>query len=301
MKSKTKEVKIFFEANIKKIQKLIGNVTEEQLRYVDCFVSNDIGLFIPSVGPCFQAITPRHTHPAYLFILAFDDSCKLEIGDKIITSEPGKICAISPDIPHHEISSDDFSRYIAIFVDKSFFESQLKVYSISEIKPIEGGSFDSSPELMAPLKEFMIEYENKMPGYENLLEAIGLKITHVLIRVIYGFTSPAARIASRIEVDKVIAYLHANYDKKVAVEEMAGVALLSPSHFARVFKRETGKSPMDYLIDLRLNKAKKLLRAGDRTITEIALECGFASSSHFSSCFRQEFAITPSQFQKSLK
>ncbi|MBU1614775.1 AraC family transcriptional regulator [bacterium] len=116
--------------------------------------------------------------------------------------------------------------------------------------------------------------------------------------MIYNLKSSAERITSRIEIDKVIEYLHFNYGQKISVEEMARAALLSPSHFASVFKKETGRSPMDYLIALRLNKAKKFLRAGGKTITEIALECGFASSSHFSSCFRQEFAITPSEFKK---
>jgi hypothetical protein len=51
------------------IRRLVGVVTKEQLRYVDCFVSEEIALFMPMGGPCFYALTPEHTHPAYMFIL----------------------------------------------------------------------------------------------------------------------------------------------------------------------------------------------------------------------------------------
>ncbi len=189
---------------IKKIQNLIGHITEEQLRYVDCFVSDNIGLFIPSVGPCLYAITPLHTHPSYLFILSFDDYCQLKMDNKIINPGHGKILAISPDVAHHEIQSGEFSRYVAVFVDKSFFESQLKIYSTNEDASFKGELFDLSPELVPCLKDFMIEYENKMPGYKDLLEAIGLRIIHILIRRIYNLKSSTERIAFRIEVDKVI-------------------------------------------------------------------------------------------------
>ena len=52
--------------NFELIKSLIGqSVTEEDLKYVDCYVHNKLGLFIPSLGPCQYAIRPSHTHPAY--------------------------------------------------------------------------------------------------------------------------------------------------------------------------------------------------------------------------------------------
>ena len=59
--------------NIQTIRKLVGTVTKEQLRYVDCFVADDMALFMPVGGACLYAITPEHTHPSYMFVLHFDD------------------------------------------------------------------------------------------------------------------------------------------------------------------------------------------------------------------------------------
>lgn len=289
------------ETNITTIRKLVGEVTEEQLRYVDCFVSEKVALFMPSVGPCLYAISPSHVHPSYSFVLAFDDYCQLVIGDKIISSEHGKICALSPGVSHHEVLSDGFSRYVAIFIDIPFFESQMDLYPNAGFISFNGESLNSSPELSANLKDFMTEYEEKLPGYKDLLEAIGLRITHQLIRQSLHCSPSIRRGAFLMQVDNVIEFLHSHYDKKTSVASMAEMVSLSPSHFSRVFKRETGKPPLDYLIQIRLEKSRKLLRLGEKSITEVAGECGFHSSAHFSSCFYRKYKMSPSDYKAAMQ
>ena len=116
------------------IRRLVGAITKEQLRYIDCFVAEEIALFMPVGGPCFYTLTPEHTHPAYMFVLNF--------------------------------------------------------------------------------------------------------------------------------------------------------------------KSETGKAPMEYVQDLRLERARKLLLAGDKTMTEIALDCGFGSPSYLSACFQKKYKMTPKEYRK---
>lgn len=74
---------------------------------------------------------------------------------------------------------------------------------------------------------------------------------------------------------------------------MATVAAMSSSHFSRVFRKETGLSPMNYLIDLRLAKARRLLVSGETCVTSVALRCGFASHSHFTDTFRKTLRLPP--------
>ena len=100
-----------------------------------------------------------------------------------------------------------------------------------------------------------------------------------------------------MEVSRVIEYLHSPLDDKITIDLMAQLARLSASHFARVFKAETGKAPMEYVQDLRLERAKKLLLAGDKTMTEIALDCGFGSPSYLSACFQKRCKMTPKEYK----
>lgn len=279
------------------IRSLVGPVTEEQLRYVDIFVSGKVGLFLPIGGACLYALTPRHTHPGYMFVLAFDDLTGVRLGREDITSMPGKLLALSPDIPHHELPSDSPPRYIAIFVDRDFFDKLLRSYPMGQNKRFEGVHFDAPADLLPLLKRFMIEVEADMPGAADVLHGLELEIGHLLTRAALGVTPINLRIRCRVEIDRVVEFLNAHANERITVQKMADLACMSPSHFARTFKEELGLPPMIYLQQLRLRRAKKFLRAGDRSITEIALACGFSSGSHFSSCFRKQFKISPVQFR----
>jgi len=284
--------------DIKTVQKLVGNITYNHLKDVDTFVSDKIALFIPSTGPCKYAVTEDHSHPGYSFILTFDNNCKVKIDGKMIESGPGKLTAFSPGVQHHEIQTDDFCRYIAVMIDKDFFEEQAKDYSPENLPVFRADVFNPTGELKTYLKDFMIEYQNKLPGYEKILDSLGLTITHAIIRILLKKDTSKQEVGARIDIGNLIEFMHSNYDKKLTIDDLSRHISLSPSHFSRLFKNETGKSPLDYLIHLRLDKAKKMLLNSNKNITEIALDTGFNSSSHFSSTFIKYLNISPSDYKK---
>ncbi len=278
------------------IRDLVGPVSKEQLRYVDCFVSKNLGLFMPAGGACYYAVTPEHTHPAYMFVLPFNNQTSIKLGKKITRANNGSILALSPDIPHQELPSDFPPRYIAIMISRDFFDSQLKAYHDNRDISFSAESYKSPPDLLVLLKKFMIEADNKKPGYETLLLALGLEISHSILRTIFNHNIDPERISARLEVDKVIDFLYSNIGRKISVKEMSNVAHMSSSHFARVFKNETGSAPLEYLTRIRMERVKKLLLAGDKSITEIALECGFSSPSYLSTCFFKKYKMSPSEY-----
>lgn len=291
MKTKVKE-------EIDIIRRLVGKVTIEQLRYVDSFVGDDIGLFMPVGGACFYALTPEHSHPSYMFILHFDDQTAMKLGGRTITAQSGKMFALSPGIAHQELPSDFPPRYIAVLMDRNFFNNQIKQYPLNGKIFLQGEFYAVNVNLLPLLKRFMIEAANKMPGSGSVLQALGLEICHSIIRSILNLKTGNDRISSRIEIDRVVKYLHSNLEQKIAVEDMAGIARMAPSHFSRIFKKETSRTPMDYLNHIRMERVKKFLLAGDKSLTEIAIECGFGSSSYLSACFYKKFKISPSSYCK---
>jgi AraC-like DNA-binding protein len=284
--------------DLRRIRKLVGAVNREQLRYVDSFVADEVALFMPVGGACFYALTPEHTHPSYMFVLDFTARTSTRLDKKTIIGKPGKVLALSPDLPHQELPSDEPPRYIAIMISKQFFEKQYRSYSRKKPGVFRGIFLDPGEGFVHLLKRFMIEADSRTAGSSAVLDALGMEICHSIIRTIVRVPAPADRIADRVELNRAIEHLHTHLDDKITVESMARVAHLSASHFARVFKKETGKAPMEYVHALRLERAKKLLIAGDRSMTEIALECGFGSPSYLSACFQKEYQLTPSEYQK---
>jgi AraC family transcriptional regulator len=100
-------------------------------------------------------------------------------------------------------------------------------------------------------------------------------------------------------IDRVIDYLRANLDRQVKLAELANVACFSEFHFHRIFTAASGETLNNFTNRLRLEKAARLLRYSDQTLTDIALECGFSSSATFSRAFRSGYETSPSQFRKS--
>jgi AraC family transcriptional regulator len=282
------------------IRTLVGAITKEQLRYIDCFAAKDVALFMPVGGPCFYALTPEHTHPGYMFVLNFNEEVVVRIDGRNIAGRPGKVFALSPDVPHQELPSDSPPRYICILINKRFYEKHYAFYSPGKPEVFRGTFLEPGEGFSHVLKRFMIEAESGTTGAGAVLDALAVEICHAIIRT--AVKAPAARgkIADRVEVGRVIEYLHSHLDDKITIDGMASVAHLSASHFSRVFKAETGKAPMEYVQALRLERAKKLLLAGDRTMTEIALGCGFGSPSYLSACFQKQYKMTPKEYRKSV-
>ncbi len=282
--------------DLERIQKLVGNITEEDLRYVDCAVHDKVGIFMPMAGQCYYAITPEHTHPAYSFILAFDGRCQTRIGNNIVQSVPSTMAMMPPHLPHMELPSDTVSRYIAVLIDASFFESQKQSYGI-HAAPDVTTLYPFSERLVQACKEFLIDYQEAFPGYEKLLESGELKICHLIIRQIFNIAHKELPVVGSITIHRVVEYIYSNYAEPLSVENLANKANLSASHFSRLFRKEMGVSPAEYVLQIRLDFARRMLSVNERSLTEIAFDCGFNSSSYFSQCFSKAFGTSPSDYR----
>ena len=98
---------------------------------------------------------------------------------------------------------------------------------------------------------------------------------------------------SRSALQQVIEYIMENLETELALADLATVANLSPSHFARLFKQSTGIPPHQYVIQRRVEAAKGLLIQGKSSVSEIAYRVGFANPSHLSYHFKRIIGVMP--------
>ena len=103
------------------------------------------------------------------------------------------------------------------------------------------------------------------------------------------------------QIAKVIDWLRQHIQDDLSITELADVAGLSPSYFRRCFHREVGSSPRDYVTQLRIEQAKRMLEQTDRSITEIAMELGYNTSAYFTAVFHRETGTTPSDYRRHIK
>jgi AraC family transcriptional regulator len=86
--------------------------------------------------------------------------------------------------------------------------------------------------------------------------------------------------------------------EEFSLERLAARAGLSKFHFQRLFKTAVGVSPSQYLIDLRMNEARRLLRETKKSVIDVALEVGYANPSHFAQLFRRQTGLSPSDYRR---
>ncbi|MCM1189927.1 MAG: AraC family transcriptional regulator [bacterium] len=97
--------------------------------------------------------------------------------------------------------------------------------------------------------------------------------------------------------EKIIAYINEHFAENVTVEALARLAGLSPYYFIRIFKKETGFTPHEYLVNTRIGTAKYLLKNSRMSVKDICFRTGFSCESVFCSAFKRHLKMTPAQYR----
>lgn len=102
-------------------------------------------------------------------------------------------------------------------------------------------------------------------------------------------------------IERARDFLFQNFSQHIGLQQLAEHCCVSVFHFGRIFKSMMNTSPHQYLTELRLNNAKLLLQSTQRSVTEIAFQCGFNSLEHFTAAYRNQFKTTPLTSRKENK
>ena len=101
------------------------------------------------------------------------------------------------------------------------------------------------------------------------------------------------------DVARAIDFMRAHLDKPITLDMLADAVGRSPSHIGRQFREKLGQAPHSYLIAMRLDQARMLLKTTARPIAEVAVECGFSHQEHMTRLFRRRFGTTPAAYRRS--
>ncbi|MBN8457566.1 MAG: helix-turn-helix domain-containing protein [Verrucomicrobia bacterium] len=134
------------------------------------------------------------------------------------------------------------------------------------------------------------------PGHEAVLLGLLVELMVFLSRR-YG-ESGATESRWLLRMGRLVSTLEQRYTEPWTLESLAAFAHLSRTNLLRIFRQATGQSPIRFLIGLRIEAAKKLLRQTDRTMTEIALETGFGDSNYFARKFKESTGRSPTDYRR---
>ena len=238
-----------------------------------------------------------HTHYCSELFYVTEGQGQFQIEDEIYTVHAHDLVIVNPNVEHTELSHNDHPlAYIVIGIEDvelatSDDEDDVRfcILNLKGIKDVVRFYFDHILEetaLKTPDSEIMCK--NMM---ENLV---------ILLSRQANFTvtlAPIQKKSTRLCIT-VRQYIDNHFKENISLEMLAELTHVSKYHMVHVFTEEYGISPINYLIQKRIEEGKKLLQTTDYSLSLIGRTLGFSSPSYFSQVFKKHSDITPLEYRK---
>lgn len=225
-----------------------------------------------------------HKHNCYELICYLKGSGVGTFGDSTYTYEAGSAAIIAPDTPHGETHSELTSMISVGFTLTDFYS------------PITSCFFpNANTALFDYFQDARHEFKQKKPYFKRKIECL----IEILLIEIIRMNSPAAE-DKKNSIDYAVSYINEYYMANLDLPQLAKSAGYCEDHFRKIFKEKTGMSPKTYILETRLNAAKKLLADPACDLTSIAGKCGYEYYSQFSLFFKKQTGLSPSEYRKEI-
>lgn len=259
---------------------------------------------------------PLHFHTENEIIYIKESTGTRFVGNSVAKYKAGDILLIGSNLPHF-LKSDELYhseqtnlrvRGTIIQFEKEFMYSAINNYP----------HFIKIKNLFQESQRGIYFARGPFPKLQHLLETIplenGLNQLLVFLEILKEMSEIDGRqkqtistsdfvnetIYDSAKIDKVISYLNKNYTRNVSLEEIASFAAMNASAFCRYFKSKTGKTFKNYILEMRIGYACKLLLMEDISISQLSSKCGFETLSHFNKTFKKNTGYVPSQYRKTM-
>ena len=251
---------------------------------------------------------PVHWHPDFEIATAVQSVLEYQVGQQRVLLEAGESIFVNGNLLHRvrQVSGNSPDPIpILLFSGDAIAPEHSTIYQ-KYIQPI--AQCDRLPFLVFrrhshPAVNHLIQdtfrlLDQAAPCYEL---AVQRNISHIFEYLFCHFDafpkSDAARVQlkSQIRLQKMLRYIYEHYAEPITLADLAQAAHISRSEAGRCFHTYLGCSPIDALIQYRLQTARRLLREGSLTLQEISFACGFNSVNYFSRQFKKTYGYAPSQ------
>lgn len=256
---------------------------------------------------------PLHWHPEFEIATAESGVLDYQAGQRHIILEPGDSIFVNGNILHgiRQISGDIPDPMPNIVFSGTLAAPETSVIYQKYILPVAG--CDSLPfivfrhdnkdhkEVNQLISSIYTVFREQGICYEMAVQQDISKIFEYIFRKFDSWPRvevSRVQFSAQIRIQKMLKYIYENYAQMVTLEDIAGAANISRSEAGRCFKAYMGCSPVEALIQYRLQNAQRLLEETTLTLQEISYECGFHSVNYFSRQFRKNYGYAPGKNRK---
>jgi AraC-like DNA-binding protein len=247
-----------------------------------------------------------HQHEEIQISMIVEGEGELVAGDRVIRYQPNDIFVLGSYMPHlfkTDTSIEGESHMLSLFFTPSWFEQFLQTEEVKELSPLLS-------EINFGIHVLSLRDEIEVHFLECMTASPINRLIHFLsiLSIIRAAERTPLSIVGRrksmrenegLRMQRIMNHTLNYFEEHISLEAISEVANLSPTAFCRYFKQRTNKTFFQFLNEIRIEHACKLLRKETEfSISEISERSGFLNLSNFNRSFKKEKGITPSQFRK---
>ncbi len=262
--------------------------------------------------PCIEH--DWHFHPELELIYFLKSTGTRYVGNSIGSFGPGELYLIGSNLPHLFRNEKEYYdnngegkvvdlivvKFERDFLGKGFLDlAESRKVQLLFQKADRGLQFSKAASYL--VHNYMVG----LVGSHGLSSVIGLLKILDILSVSENYVPLCSEgITNNFRKDEkermaeIVNYLTQNFDKKIELQEIASIAHMTPNSFCRYFKKRTRKSFSQYLNEIRIRHACKLLIEGEMQISDICYQSGFNTFTNFNRQFKLHMQVTPSEFMK---
>jgi len=257
---------------------------------------------------------PLHNHKEYELCLTLGCKGNRIVGDSITKYTEKDLVLIGPYVYHRWDNSDmkedvnEDSRTIIVQFDNELFESSLlqkeAFHSIKKMLVRSTRGIHFSDEIIEHVTDRLLKLEQKN-GFEGIIEFLSLlnflaNSANQQLLTSTSFNVKSEELGNK-RISDVYDFIMNNYTQRINVTQASEIANMSESAFSHFFKKCTKKSFTQFVIELRIGLACKLLIETQDTISQICFNCGFNNISNFNRLFKKYKKTTPLQYRQKVE
>ena len=253
-----------------------------------------------------EATFHSHDHLEMAFVMS--GVGRYRIDDGIVPVQEGDLLIINPGLKHQALACPEAETTATEFFVGA---SGIRIPGLPEnALPVPGNvhvlhtSGDLRQKLFKICSSMEAEKAVRRQGRYFMLKSYLMQMILLVVREQcepeenpqgYAFES----VNKKYVVEKMVNYFEDHFNEKISLDQVAENMYLSPFYISKIFKSETGDTPIRHLINIRLEKAKELLENGYKgSIQEVAASVGYDDAYHFSKLFKKHYGVSPSQVRK---
>lgn len=266
---------------------------------------------------CPHFTFPWHFHSEYELVYVMKSFGKRFVADHLEDFEDGDLVLLGPNLPHFWKNDEAYFQNdprfkvnaIVIHFPVNFFQEQLQSYPeflpVAELLKRAARGISFNPQVARSL-DGQLQKLLKLKGLERTLHF--LKVLDKLARTKQFKVLASENYRAELQdwssnrMEKVMHVINANYRQSIKLDQVADHIGMNTTAFCRYFKEKTGKSFVEFVNDMRIGYACKLLLEGRQNVSQIGFESGFNNLSNFNRCFKKKTGFAPvhyrSQFHK---